>query len=142
MADNIKGINCKASLLIAGDIMTEFRAKNFTTRPNVTEITDDLCGESRSRLDVVVNFYEVSFDCFMGNVATLNKVLEYHDLKNAGVDLGFQTGFRIQTFDGTAPGIYQFGGIITLGAWDLTVAERSPRNMIKLPFRAQEMKSI
>ena len=142
MANNIKGIDCKFSLLMEGNIMTEFRAKNVTVRPNVTEIVDDLCGEDRSRLDVIVNFYEGSFDTYMGNVAILNKAISYLDLKNASVDLGLAVGFRIQVYDATAPGLYQLGGITTLGAWDLTMAERATRNMLKLPFRAQRLESI
>ena len=142
MADSIKGINCKFSLLVGGNIVTDFRVKNASIQPNVTEITDDLCGEDRSRLDVIVNYYDVSFETHQGNVALLNQALEYHGLKNSGIDLGLNGGFRIQTYDGSAPGLYQLGGLITLGAWNLAIAERATRNTLKLPFRAQKLELL
>ncbi len=134
----LKGINAKFTMIVGGNLQSSLPVKNFSLRPDVTEVKDDLCGEQRTRLDVIVNFFGGSFDMTMETLTLFDAMLTYHDLKNRNVDLAPEFGFRIETLDGSAPGLYQAGGQIVFGAWDLGIQGRADRNSFKLPFAAQE----
>lgn len=52
-------------------------AKTWRIRKNVTKIQDPVGGEDRDRLNVVVNFYELSSELFMQNGSFWDAVTNY-----------------------------------------------------------------
>lgn len=110
--------------------------KSWSCKPNVTEVTDDVCGEDRSRLDSTVNFFELQVEGFLSDLKPVIAMLRDIANRDANVlPLRKQAALSIKPNDGSK--VAFAASEVTLGAWELSVAGRNDRAMIKIPLRAR-----
>lgn len=110
--------------------------KSWSVKPNVTEVTDDVCGEDRSRLDSTVNFFEMQVEAYLADLKPVIAMLK--DISNRDTNvlpLNKQASLSIKPNDGSK--VAFVGSEATLGAWELAVAGRNDRAMIKIPLRVR-----
>ena len=110
--------------------------KSWSCKPNVTEIADGVCGEERDRLDTVTNYYELQVEAFLADLKPVIAMLKDTANRDQNVlPLKKQATLTIKPNDGSK---FAFvASEMTLGAWELAVAGRNDRAMIKIPLRAR-----
>lgn len=110
--------------------------KSWSCKPNVTEVADDVCGEDRARLDSQTNYYEVQVEAFLADLKPVIAMLSDTANRDQNV-LPFrkQVALSIKPNDGSK--VAFAASEMVLGAWELSVAGRTDRAMIKIPLRAR-----
>lgn len=135
----IRGRNGKLLLNIDGSNVT-VRVKRFAVEENVTEVVDDVCGEDRSRPDIVTNFFELGFEAFQDDMTLANKwlaMLVPQDAQTA--PLVVTVGLTYNMRNGTKQSY--MGTQCTRRALKIDAASRSEAVMFPSGFRARYFKS-
>jgi len=123
----------------SGSSEVVLNAKNWKANPNVTKIADDVCGEDRSRLDRVVNYWEYSADCYTRDMAALDAFLADVANDDTGVaPLDKGAGVRVAPRDGSRKAYVATE--VTWDSVDTNAAGRGDRVMITVTFRSRYYK--
>ena len=110
--------------------------KSWSCKPNVTEVADDVCAEDRSRLDSFVNYYELQVEAFLADLKPVIAMLADTANRDQNVlPLRKQVALAIKPNDGSK--VAFAASEMSIGAWELSVAGRTDRAMIKIPLRAR-----
>lgn len=110
--------------------------KSWSCKPNVTEVADGVCGEDRDRLDSQVNYYELQVEAFLSDLKPVIAMLADTANRDQNVlPLRKQATLSIKPNDGSK--VAFAASEVTIGAWELSVAGRTDRAMIKIPLRAR-----
>ena len=104
MASNIpfvRGLNVMLKLYQSGAAVY-FPCKVWDVEENSTEVSDDVNGEDRSRLDKVLNYYSISLDSFQFDETQMNMILAAQAADDAqGLPLAQTCAIMINHRDGT-----------------------------------------
>ena len=115
--------------------------KSWNCKANVTKIADAVNGEERDRLDRVVNYFEISAECFNRDMKVLDAAIK--DIENddqSVTPLDKVGGVRIKVLDGSRKA-YQCKELV-LDDFDITASERAPRTMSKLTMRCRYFSAV
>lgn len=116
-------------------------AKNWNCEQNATEVQDDVCGELRSRLDLITNYFSGSVDIYHSDEETMNAIIEQQTNDDAYTTPFEQSAsMRITHRDGTKAA-YRLKGM-KLGPWNMTTGGRTEANMINLKFRFTDWEKV
>lgn len=136
----VKGQNSVFKFFLDGNEVI-LNTKSWNCKANVTKIADAVNGETRDRLDRVVNYFEISAECFNRDMKVLDAILSDIDNDDQSVTpLDKAGGVRIKVNDGSRRA-YQCKEIV-LDDFDLTASERAPRTMTKLTFRCRFFEKV
>ena len=141
----LKGKNVTLTYLLANSFgKTEnlvIQAKNFTVKPNVTDINDGILGEDRDDLDSETNFYEVNFVALIRKATLIAKLLDHQKGKDTKVAMAESAiGIIVKPHDGTTQS-FQLRGYV-LGAWEWNTGGRVERVEVPIPGRARYFEPI
>lgn len=136
----IKGQNSVFKFFLNGNEVI-LNTKSFNVKANVTKIADAVNGETRDRLDRVVNYFEISAECFNREMKVLDAALSDIDNDDQSVTPFDKVGgVRIKVNDGSRRA-YQCKELV-LDDFDITASERAPRTMSKLSFRCRFFEKV
>lgn len=139
----LKGINSVFKFYLDGSEIV-LNCKSWDCKVNVTKISDGVNGEDRDRLDRVVNYFEITADCFQRNMDILQAALK--DIQNDDSvvpPLDKAGGIRMKIYDGSKKAY-----LCKEMVWDdfsMNASGRADRTMMKLTMRFRyftEVKSI
>jgi len=129
------GQNVKALLTLNKKKLTVF-LQNGSVKPNKTEWADDVCGETRSRLGHVNNFYDCTFSVWVTDTGPINAFLDYEDIIDSGVTpQDMQFGILISPPSGSKQSYVARD--LDLGVWELPFSNRANRVIVPIPVRAK-----
>lgn len=130
---NATGKNSTVQLFVAGNPVGTLVVQSWECGPDVTEITDDVCGEDRSQLDTETNFFLLTLKCFTKDLTILDKLLDNQAKLDAGTTQDIQFGLVLKPKDGSKGGYV--GKEACFGAWKIGAGGRTERIMQDVPVR-------
>lgn len=141
----LKGKNVTLTYLLGNSLgKTEnlvIQAKNFTVKPNVTDIADGLLGEDRDDLDSETNFYEINFTALIRKATLIAKFLDHQKGKDLKVAMSESAvGIIVKPHDGSTQA-FQLRGYV-LGAWEWNIGGRVERVEVPVPGRARYFEPV
>lgn len=116
-------------------------AKSWNVKVNVTKIADGVNGEDRDRLDRVVNYFEISADCFQRDTKLLEAALK--DIQNDDTSvtpLLKAGGVRLKILDGSRKAF--LCKEMLLDDFDFVASGRADRSMAKVTMRCRYFESV
>ncbi len=117
-----------------GTKIGELTAQSWECKRDATEITDDVLGEDRSRIDSETNFFVIGLKCYQRDFVVLRALLAAQAVDDSGVQPDqIDMGVVMKPKDGTKEGYAGKEG--SLGAWSLSASGRTDRVMLDLPIR-------
>ena len=145
MADHLpfwSGKNAQVSFFIDGSNKVPVDVESWSCKPNVTTCNDGINGESRDRLQTIVNYYQITLNCKQQNLKDLDKLFENtaNDDTNAP-PLSKGLMIIIKPLDGTTS-VYQLDGDVTIDDWEWANSGRSDRQKLTIPIRAQNVTKV
>lgn len=131
----MKGEHCLLQFYFNGAKVI-LNAKNWNVRVNVTKIADGVGGENRDRLDVSVNYFEFTANCFNRNTALLDAYLADQANNDTGVaPLDKGAGITVKPRDGSKKAYV--AKEMCMDDFDLTMGGRVDRVMNQIGFRSR-----
>lgn len=116
-----------------------FDFKSWTVKPNVTKHADGVNGESRDRLDVTLNYYEISGQMFMRDLDVLDAYLDAQADRDANAAPLDQAGaVRFTPQNGTRAS-YLLVDLLH-DDFELSQGGRSEKLMTSVSFRCGDLK--
>jgi hypothetical protein len=136
----MKGEQCTATFFVGGT-KREVLCKSWELSPNVTVITDDVNGESRSRLDKSLNFYDLKLEVFAADTKLLAMFIEEQAAHDAGGQpLDVSSGIGLKPRDGSKFALALTEGVID--AWSFKAPGRTDRATYSVPLRYRDAKTV
>ena len=137
------GKDCKLAFFINGNPVGEFDARSYSVDRNVTEVTDDVLGEDRSRLDAITNFYSISVSTFVTTAAQMQALIDEQANDDAnGATTNKSLAIVLTPRGGSGPKKGFKASEISLGGWKLNAGGRTERMMIDYPLRARYFDAV
>jgi hypothetical protein len=97
---------------------------NWTVETNHTEIAEGINGENRDRLDIVLNYYQATFDVNQNDQTVMNALIADQDNEDAGaLPLPKSAAILIRQRDGQKAA-YVMTGDLMLGPWSKNMSGR------------------
>lgn len=132
------GKDYKFSFFINGTPVAEFDIKSFAVTRNVTEVTDDVLGEDRSRLDAITNYFTIDASTFVTTAAQMQALMDEQANEDAnGATTVKSFAIILTPRAGSGPKTGFLAKEISLGGWKLDASGRTERSMINYPLRAR-----
>lgn len=137
LAPFIKGKNVRRMAIVYQDEKLDLPVKSWSLQRNATEITDDVNGEDRSRLDEETNFFSIQVTCYKDGPALLRKFFAAQDVQDArttpadssvGVKFSFYNGDTLKLIT---------SGQHSIGNWSINSGGRVERIMQTFTIRCQ-----
>ncbi|HEX7096242.1 MAG TPA: hypothetical protein VF183_10190 [Acidimicrobiales bacterium] len=116
-----------------------FDFKSWSVKPNVTKHADGVNGEQRDRLDVTLNYYEVTGQMFMRDLDVLDAYLDAQAARDANTAPLDQAGaVRFEPNNGTRAS-YLLVDLLH-DDFDMNQGGRSDKLMTNVSFRCGDLK--
>lgn len=118
-----------------------FDVQNWRLGRNATVINDDVCGEDRSRLDSVTNFYSLTVRVLYSTAEQLKMLLKDQENDDAGaVPLDKQVAGVLRE-KGGGRAAFRLTNVV-LDDWDIGAEGRADAVSINLPLRCQYVDEV
>lgn len=115
-----------------------YPTKTYSLKPNVTKHNDGVNGEDRDRLDVTLNFYEGSFQMFMGDAQIIKDFIAAQKARDARTaPLDQQGGVRFYPNDGTKQSFVLVD--LLVDEFDFNSGERNAKQMVTVNWRCTDL---
>lgn len=116
-------------------------AKTWSIKANVTKTNDGVNGELRDRLHKIVNFYEITIQCYLRDAKLIQAFLADQLNEDAQVaPLNKQASFRLYPRDGT-----KVTFVVENVVWDdmdINQGGRDSAMMVTCNMRAQDVREV
>jgi hypothetical protein len=123
-------------VLMQDDSQVVLDVMSWNCKPNGVKAADGVCGESRDRLQFIINFYELTLTCKQQKAEALGKFLDSQDNLDAhAADLQRGVYMLINPLDGTQAAFQATQ--VTLDDWDWRTDGRTERNALTVPLRSR-----
>ena len=137
------GKDYKFSFFINGSPVKEFDIRSFSVTRNVTDVTDDVLGEDRSRLDAITNFFSIDASTFTTTAAQMQALLDEQANDDAnGTPTQKSFAIVLTPRGGSGPKTGFIAKEVSLGGWKHDVNGRTERSMTSYPLRARYFETV
>lgn len=137
------GKDFKFSFFINGTPVAEFDIKSFSVTRNVTDVTDDVLGEDRSRLDAITNFFTIDAATFVTTARQIQALLDEQVNDDAnGTPTQKSFACVLTPRGGAGPKTGFIAKEVSLGGWKLDASGRTERSMLNYPLRARYFDAV
>jgi len=134
----MKGKDGKLAV-IQDRVRLPYDTKTYSIKPNVTKLNDGVNGEDRDRLDIVLNYYEGSFQMYLKDAQVIRDWLAAQAARDARTaPLEQEGGVRFYPNNGTRQSFILVD--LILDDFDFSSNERGANQMITVNFRCGDLK--
>jgi hypothetical protein len=114
--------------------------QEYTLKPDIEKIADDVDGEDRSRPDKVINLYDLSLKCFNATADKLVTILDYDVTLDTNEQPQVDFGLQLKEIGG---GTRQFAlEECVIDDWEWAGGGRKDRSMLSIPIRGRYFKKL
>lgn len=136
----VKGKDSTLVLFVKQVKVAALDVQEYTVKVDIEKIADDVDGEDRSRLDKVINFYDISLKLFNATGDKLITVLDYDITLDTNQQPQVDFGFQLKEIGGSTR---QFAAEeCVIDDWEWAGGGRKDRSMLTVPIRARYFKKL
>lgn len=136
----MKGKDSTLVLFVKQIKVAALDVQEYELGPDVEKIADDVDGEDRSRLDKVINFYNLSLKCFNATGDKMIMLLDYDVTVDTNNQPQVDFGLQLKEIGGSKR---QFGlEECVIDDWKWAGGGRKDRSMLTIPIRGRYYKKL